>query len=209
MPSREALPCQRSPLSDGHRRLLLDLAAASIRFGLAEAVPLEVDLAGLPEALAVPCASFVTLRLDGELRGCVGRLEAVRPMAQDVADNAFAAAFLDRRFPPVTADEVDRLELALSLLTPARPIDFATEAELIAQLVPGRDGVILERGCRRATFLPEMWDVFPAPAVFLQRLRAKGGLGGPWAGIQGWRYGTERFGRNLADDRMNPSGIPT
>ena len=166
---------ERPPLPPGHRRLLLEIAAGSIRHGLATGRPLAVDLAGLPPEFAAPRATFVTLHLDGELRGCVGRLEAALPLAQDLADNAFAAAFLDRRFPPVT-EAGARHRLSLSLLTRPEPIRFRSQADLLAHLVPGRDGVILARGGRRGTFLPEVWETFPEPGVFLEHLEAKAGF---------------------------------
>ena len=182
-----------SPLAPAHRELLLDLARASIRSGLARAVPLEVDLDALPPELAVPRATFVTLTLQGDLRGCMGRLRAARPLAEDVAGNAFAAAFLDHRFHPVTAGEVADLEIHLSLLTAPEPIRFRSEADLLGRLVPGRDGLILARGGRQGTFLPDMWDQLPAPEVFLGQLLRKAGLARGEPGLKAYRYHTEKF----------------
>jgi len=181
------------PLAPEHRRLLLELARAAIRAGLGGGLPAPPELAGLPPELAVRQASFVTLKLEGRLRGCIGRLRAARPLALDVAHNAYAAAFLDFRFPPVTAAEFGRLDLTLSLLTRPEPIGFASEAELIARLVPGRDGLILERGTRCGTFLPDMWETFPEPATFLGMLERKAGLPPESAGLKAYRYRTERI----------------
>ena len=181
------------PLAPAQRELLLDLARASIRSGLARAVPQAVELDALPPELAAPRASFVTLTLQGRLRGCMGRLRAVRPLAEDVAGNAFAAAFLDPRFPPVAAGEVPDLAIEVSLLTPPEPIRFRSEADLIRRLVPGRDGLILARGCRQATFLPDMWDQLPAPEAFVEQLLRKAGLARGEPGLEAWRYRTERI----------------
>ena len=159
------------------RQLLLDLARASIRHGVEEGTPLPVDLALLPPALARPRATFVTLHRRGELRGCTGRLEATRPLARDVADNAFAAAFLDSRFPPLRALELEDLEVSISILTRLRPLAFACEADLVRRLVPGRDGLVLRAGALRATFLPSVWKELPDPWDFLRELKLKTGCG--------------------------------
>ena len=173
--------------------LLLDLAHASIRHGLQEGRPLTVTLAGLPDELAVPRASFVTLEKGGRLRGCIGSLEAWRPLAVDVAENAFAAAFRDPRFPPVRADEADTLATHLSLLTPAVAMTFSSEADLLAQLQPGVDGLILSEGPCRGTFLPSVWAELPTPQLFLTQLKRKAGLAADyWSpGVRIWRYTTE------------------
>ncbi|BDU71936.1 AmmeMemoRadiSam system protein A [Mesoterricola silvestris] len=159
----------------GAGELLLGLARASIRHGLEEGTPLAVDLAGLPPALGRPRATFVTLRIGGGLRGCTGRLEATRPLALDVAENAFAAAFLDPRFPPLGFREWEGLEVSISLLTRPRPLPFTGEEDLIRQLVPGRDGLVLSAGPLRATFLPSVWDELPDPRDFVRELKAKAG----------------------------------
>ena len=189
---------ERTALSECHltragQFLLLDLAHASIRHGLQEGRPLTVTLAGLPDELAVPRASFVTLEKGGRLRGCIGSLEAWRPLAVDVAENAFAAAFRDPRFPPVRADEADTLATHLSLLTPAVAMTFSSEADLLAQLQPGVDGLILSEGPCRGTFLPSVWAELPTPQLFLTQLKRKAGLAADyWSpGVRIWRYTTE------------------
>lgn len=156
--------------------LLLDLARASIRHGLQEGRPLTVTLEGLAAELVVPRASFVTLAKGGRLRGCIGSLEAWRPLVVDVAENAFAAAFRDPRFPPVRADEADDLEIHLSLLTPAIAMTFSSEADLLAQLRPGVDGLILQEGPYRSTFLSSVWAELATPQLFLAQLKRKAGL---------------------------------
>jgi len=173
--------------------LLLDLARASIRHGLQEGRPLTVALEELAAELVVPRASFVTLEKRGRLRGCIGSLEAWRPLAVDVAENAFAAAFRDPRFPPVRGDEAGDLEIHLSLLTPAVAMTFSSEADLLSQLQPGVDGLILSEGPYRGTFLPSVWAELPTPQLFLTQLKRKAGLAADyWSpGVRIWRYTTE------------------
>ncbi len=126
--------------------------------------------------LSQPRATFVTLTQNGQLRGCIGSLEAHRPLARDVAENAIAAAFHDPRFPPLKSEELERTRVEVSLLEPSEPIDFVDEADAIAQLRPGVDGVILTHGHRRATFLPQVWEALPDPGKFLEQLKLKAGL---------------------------------
>jgi AmmeMemoRadiSam system protein B/AmmeMemoRadiSam system protein A len=128
------------------------------------------------EALARPGATFVTLQQGGELRGCVGSLEAVRSLGQDVRHNARAAAFHDPRFDPVAAHEVEGLRIEVSLVGAARPLDVRCEAEALRSLRPAVDGVILECRGRRATFLPQVWQQLERPADFLRALKHKAGL---------------------------------
>ena len=155
---------------------LLELARASIEHGLAAGGALPVDLGTLPGPLLRPAATFVTLRLDEELRGCCGNLEAVRPLAEDVAHSAFRAAFRDPRFEAVTAGELAAIRLEIAVLSPLRRMTVADEADLLAQLVPGTDGLVIEEGSRRATFLPKVWESLPEPARFLRELKRKSGL---------------------------------
>ncbi len=121
-------------------------------------------------------ATFVTLALAGHLRGCIGSLEAYRPLATDVADNAHAAAFCDPRFPPLDADEFARIGIEVSLLEAAHVMTFLDEEDAIASLCPGVDGLILSHDNRRATFLPQVWESLPEPRLFLQQLKLKAGL---------------------------------
>ena len=126
--------------------------------------------------LAQAGATFVTLTRDGELRGCIGSLEAARALGTDVAENALAAAFRDPRFPPMTAEEWPRIRLEVSLLSAPKPMRFADEADLLAQIRAGEDGLILECDGRRATFLPQVWESIPDKRAFLQELARKAGL---------------------------------
>lgn len=127
--------------------------------------------------LAADGASFVTLTGDGRLRGCIGTVLARRPLGEDVAANARAAAFADRRFRPLTRDELPGIHVEVSVLSEPVPMPVADEADALAQLRPGVDGVLLEYDGHRATFLPQVWDMVDGAQEFLARLRAKANLG--------------------------------
>jgi AmmeMemoRadiSam system protein A len=144
--------------------------------------------------LRKPGACFVTLRRSGRLRGCVGSLDATRSLVEDVAHNAFASAFRDTRFQPLTeAEERAELDLHLSILTPPEPLPCRSEAELLSKLRPGIDGLILRDGSHRATFLPSVWESLVEPKKFLAELKRKAGLREDhWSdGIRFQRYRTE------------------
>lgn len=127
--------------------------------------------------LAERHATFVTLKLNGMLRGCIGSVEVRRSLLEDLTHNAVAAAFHDPRFPRLRDGEFDTTVVEVSVLTPPQELGtFRTEAEAIAQLVPHRDGVILELGSRRATFLPQVWESLPEPKSFFAELKQKAGL---------------------------------
>jgi hypothetical protein len=183
-------------LDDAQRQRLLAIARGSIAHGLEQGVALPVTLADEPQVLCEPRASFVTLNLDGQLRGCIGHLEAIGPLATDVSENAFAAAFQDPRFPPVGEAELARVRIAISVLTTPAPVPFGTEAELLSAIEPGIDGLILSEGHRRGTFLPSVWEQLPRRDDFLRHLKQKAGLPGDyWSDrIQVSRYRTESFG---------------
>lgn len=163
-------------LTDEDREELLDLARASIRHGLLRSTPEPVQLRDYPEHLHEKLASFVTLHLHGQLRGCIGSLEAHRPLVEDIAHNAYAAAFSDPRFTPLTQQEYLELDIHISILSPAEEMSFNSEQELVNQLRPGIDGLILEDGHLRGTFLPSVWQQLPEPESFLRHLKLKAGL---------------------------------
>lgn len=146
----------------------------------------------LPAApwLAEPRASFVTLRRGGELRGCVGSAVAVRPLAEDVWENARAAAFRDVRFPPLVADELPRLEIEVSLLSSLELLEVGSEEEACAALRPRVDGVVLDFGPRRGLLLPAVWEHLPSPRDFMAALKRKAGLDPAfWSpGVRLWRF---------------------
>lgn len=182
-------------LSETEREQLLEIAENSIRHGLRQRCPLTVDLQKVLPKLREPGASFVTLERQGMLRGCIGTLEAHRPLAADVAHNAFQSAFRDPRFPPLDESELQGLEIHISVLSPAEPMTFDSEEDLIRQLRPGVDGVILEEGWHRGTFLPAVWEDLPDPRDFVQHLKLKAGLPADyWSkNIKAYRYTAEYF----------------
>lgn len=177
------------------RQLLKNIARASIEHGLKHHQALIVDLDTLPEQLKKIRASFVTLEKDHHLRGCIGMLEACRPLAQDVAENSFSAAFSDHRFPPVMAQELEDISIHISILTPAEPIICHTEQELKQQLRPNIDGLILDDGFHKATFLPSVWESLPNTTDFIDHLKLKAGLPSDyWSHeMKAYRYTTESF----------------
>jgi hypothetical protein len=173
--------------------LLLSLARQAIAKGFAKPAE-QVDLPTLPEAQALG-ACFVTLTKDGALRGCVGSAEARRPLAEDVVDNARRAAFGDPRFPPLAREELDSVTLSLSLLSPPEPITVHGRSDLLAQLRPGIDGLIIEDGPFRALFLPAVWRQVPSKEEFLAHLLHKAGLNPhAWSpSLKAWRFTAEEF----------------
>ncbi|MDD5057653.1 MAG: AmmeMemoRadiSam system protein A [Sideroxydans sp.] len=126
--------------------------------------------------LEEPGATFVTLTLRGQLRGCIGSLEAYRPLIEDVKYNAIAAAFRDPRFQPLTKEEFAEVVIEVSQLSAPKPIQFTSEQNALEQLIPGIDGVILELGRYRATFLPQVWAQLPQAKEFIAHLKHKAGL---------------------------------
>jgi len=177
------------------RETLLQVAADSIRHGLETGHALSVSVEDYSPTLQQPGASFVTLTILQQLRGCIGMLAATRPLIEDVAANAFAAAFEDTRFPPLTKAEYDQLEYHISILNPAEIMEFDSEADLLQQIRPGIDGLILEDRGRRATFLPSVWESLPEAADFLQHLKRKAGLSADyWSNtLRMQRYTVEEF----------------
>ena len=159
-----------------HGGTLLRVALTSIIYGLKDGKGLVADPAKYPAILRATAASFVTLKLDGTLRGCIGTFTAARPLVADVAANAYGAAFKDTRFKPLTEAELEPLDIEISLLSPPQPLTFSGEAELLAKLRPGIDGLIIRDGDKRSLFLPSVWESIPKPADFLTRLKVKAGL---------------------------------
>jgi AmmeMemoRadiSam system protein A len=181
------------------RDLLLEIAEQSIRFHLAGGGRMEPEPTDYEDELQKQRATFVTLHRKKELRGCIGTLVAFRPLVVDVAYNAYSAAFSDPRFPPLQIEEMDCLEIHISVLSPSEPMSFGSEQELVGQLQPGIDGLIIEEGRQRGTFLPSVWESLPEPTAFLTHLKLKAGLAADyWSDtIRISRYTTESFGHTL------------
>ena len=146
------------------------------RNAINECFALESQAASKHPSLTAPGATFVTLTLNGHLRGCIGSLQAHRPLAEDVSANAVAAAFRDTRFAPLSRAEWPQTRVEVSLLETSVPMEFVDEADALARLHPGVDGLILSMGSRRATFLPQVWESLSDPRQFMAQLKLKAGL---------------------------------
>jgi AmmeMemoRadiSam system protein A len=178
-----------------HQQQLLQIARDAIVQAL-ESPRRKVPVFGkLPDELMQKRATFVTLTIGGNLRGCIGMLEACRPLAEDVAANARAAAFEDPRFPPLTQTEFEKLEIHISILSPSEEMVFSSEDDLLRQIRPGVDGLILQEGFRRGTFLPSVWDELPQKELFWAHLKLKAGLPATyWSDtLRVFRYTTDCF----------------
>ena len=180
-------------LEHGSRSLLLETAAEAIESRLERRAASGPAEDSLPAELRERRASFVTLTVAGELRGCCGTLEPRRPLATDVWHNARASAFGDPRFQPLEAREWRRVDLEVAVLSPLERVPVRSEAELVAQLVPGEDGLVIAWRGSRATFLPKVWEQLQDPIDFLGHLKRKAGWAPDfWAeDVEVWRYFTE------------------
>lgn len=183
-------------LTNGEKQILLHVARESIEHAVrGEPLP-PLPLDSLPAALTGNGASFVTLTLRGNLRGCIGALEAYQPLIEDVREHAIAAALNDPRFPPLTQLELNRIQIEVSRLTSPQELDYADADDLLKKLRPHVDGVILKHGYRRATFLPQVWEKIPDPVEFLEQLCYKmGERGNLWreTKLQVYTYQVEEF----------------
>ncbi len=162
-------------LTVDERRTLLKLARSSLTHAVKNGT-LDPTPVGLPSALTEKKGSFVTLTIKGELRGCIGNIFPDMPLAQAVIHNAKSAALEDTRFSPVTSDELSAIEVEVSVLSVPQPLKFSSPDDLMRRLRPHVDGVVLNFGLRRSTFLPQVWDQLPDPQDFLDHLSAKAGL---------------------------------
>ncbi len=170
------------------RQQLLQLARSAIAHRLTTKEDFKIELSLYPEELKKQAASFVTLNLHGRLRGCIGSLVAHRQLPADIAHNAQAAAFQDPRFSAVTAAEFQHLDVHISILSEPSPMAVASREDLLQQIRPGIDGLIIEEGGARATYLPSVWEQITDPAVFIRELRSKAGLS-----PDGWSDATKVF----------------
>lgn len=175
-------------------KTLLPLARASISAALGRTLEVAEDAVWLQEL----GACFVTLTQQGQLRGCIGTLEARRSLLVDVKANAVSAALRDPRFSPLTATELAQTEIEVSLLSPMQAMRFDSEAHALAQLQPGIDGVVLEFDRYRSTFLPQVWEQLPTAFEFIAHLKHKAGLPPDfWAeGVRLSRYTVSKWKEN-------------
>ncbi len=187
-------------LSPDHRAAALRLARQAMSSRARNGRPPVISLPSFPHPLQGYGAAFVSLTQQGRLRGCIGSLKAHRPLAEDILDNAVRAGFHDPRFHPVSVEELPDCHIEISLLSRPAPIQFTDEEDLKTQLVPGRDGLILESSGKRGTFLPKVWGSLDAPDKFLNGLKIKAGLQKDhWSGdIKLWRYMSEDFAEDLS-----------
>lgn len=162
-------------LNADEKQTLLRLAREALQQGVAGQTMPVLNLQNLPPALRATGASFITLTIAGELRGCIGALEPYQPLAEDVREHAVAAALEDPRFPPVSREEVGRIKIEISRLTLPQDLEYTDAEDLLGKLHPHADGVILRDGMRRATFLPQVWEKIPDKEQFLDNLCYKMG----------------------------------
>lgn len=178
-PAREAVRAtstsEHPALSEADRHALLKLARQSVERAARDGEILECDAADMGPALLLPGACFVTLRVQGRLRGCIGTLNAHEPLYLAALHNAHSAAIRDRRFAPVAPEEVPGLSLEISVLTPTRELSFRSPSDLLAKLEPHHHGVVLRLGGFSATFLPQVWEQIPDKEQFLNHLAQKAG----------------------------------
>ena len=147
-----------------------------------------LDSSEQPVSLQEKRASFVTIKIAGQLRGCIGQTTPLYPLITSVSENAYSSAFCDPRFTPLTAEEFTTIHLSISILTPACPLHFSSDLELIEQLESGVDGLIIEKGNQRATFLPAVWESLPDAEIFLQQLKFKAGINIDTTPDKAWYY---------------------
>ena len=162
--------------SKNEKEIIIETVDLAIEHGLQHNKIIELDLKTYPANLIKHAACFITLEIDKKLRGCIGTLEAHQPLITDVSQNAFYAAFSDYRFPPVQSKEFKHLEKHVSILSEPEQMVFTSEDNLLQQLRPGIDGLILFDQGRRGTFLPMVWEQLPNPRQFLRQLKMKAGF---------------------------------
>lgn len=192
--NNETRPCNNAEpgYSTRQQQQMLELARASIVHGEKHGQSIAVSVSEYDTPLQQIGCCFITLHKGGQLRGCIGALNATRPLIQEVVEYAYAAAFKDPRFPPVSEEEIEQLHISISILTPQQELQFDSEADLLNQLTPFEDGLTIEDKHHRATFLPSVWESLPDKAEFLRQLKLKAGLGvDHWSdNLRAYRYHT-------------------
>lgn len=153
-----------------------EILLARARHAIAHELGTEAAAPADDPRLAERGATFVTIKRNGELRGCIGSVRPQRSLGEDVVINAVAAATKDPRFPPMSDSELGKVAIEVSLLSLAEFVEFSGEDDLMGKLRPGIDGLVLFSGCRSATFLPQVWEQLPEPRMFLAALKQKAGL---------------------------------
>lgn len=167
-------------LTTDDQKTCLQIARESIKHGLQKSSALQVITSDYSGDLQQNFASFVTLHKNGALRGCIGALQAYQPLINDIAEHAYSAAFQDPRFPALQDNEYEQLDVEISVLGKPEPMTFENEEDLLQQIRPDIDGLILEYGVNRGTFLPSVWEQLPEKKEFLNHLKMKAGLPLEW-----------------------------
>jgi AmmeMemoRadiSam system protein A len=183
-------------LTSEQESALRGVAADAVRETLERGGHAYPDETAVDAALRRPATTFVTLERDGHLLGCIGSLEPKRALVTDVAHNAVAAAFRDPRLPSVTADDYRVMSIEISVLSTLEPMEASSYDELVAEVRPGVDGIVVDAGRHRATFLPAVWRHFDGDVgAFLGALWRKAGLApGAWPPTtQCSRYSAEKL----------------
>ena len=163
-------------LTLAQQKELLRIARKTIADSCRQGLPPEVTDASYPPAFYEHRATFVTLQKNNDLRGCIGSLQPRRPLVEDIVHNAFAAAFRDPRFHPVAEAELTEINVEISILSPMTEMTVNSEEDLLSQLVPGEDGLVIESKQHSATFLPQVWEQLPTPKQFFTHLKQKAGM---------------------------------
>ena len=195
------VPSSSINLTPEEQARLISIARESIRHGSVTKRPLQTDLYALTGKLCEKLASFVTLTQLGELRGCVGSIEATHPLGKCVSISAFGAAYRDHRFAPLQHTELEVTRVEISILSRPETIVASSPEELYQELRPGLDGIILEYSGHRATFLPKVWVKLPEPKQFVANLKTKAGLPTDfWSeSIRYYRYQTQNFAEEATE----------
>ena len=201
-------PSLSSELSDADGAALLNIAAQSIRRGLSGRGRLTVDVGSLSPRLAEHGAAFVTVRVNGALNGCIGSIDPVAPLGAAVARHAWDAAFSDPRLPRLQPEDYSHATIEVSVLSPLAPIPATSEAELLAALRPGDDGLVIAARGRRGLFLPVVWESLPDPRDFLHHLQDKAGLPPAWwpDDITAHRFSVQKFESRVEARTRDSSG---
>lgn len=192
----ENRPAAAPPANDDRAMLqkegarIFRAAAQSVGYAIKNGKAPKVDISTFPAVLQEERATFITINKNGQLRGCIGTIQAHQPLIADVVENAYKAAMKDPRFPPIQEDETPSLELSISLLSPMAAMSFSDEANFMDQVRPKIDGLIIADQGKRSVFLPQVWESIPDPVEFVRRLKQKAGLPADhWsASFQAWRF---------------------
>jgi len=180
-------------LNKDDKKFVFDVIHKSIEQGLNTGNAYKAETKNVAQNIKENYAVFITLKLNGQLRGCIGTTEAHMSLIDAVAQYAYAAAFSDPRFKPLTADEYKQVDISLSILTPAVPLPFNDEQDLLNKLRPEIDGLIISKNHARATFLPVVWESIKDPKQFLDELKRKAGIKASDSPDKAWRYTAEYY----------------